>query len=313
MKDNTSFLKMAAIQCVLPKPLKPPKLANKNSICYCNALLQSLFNIDLFWNITQNINENDSFKKIAKAFSNAYNRYFATDLFNCYNDFQPFIDVSNEDPNYSQHDPAELLMKILETYQQFRPIFKFNENEDVVTSTILTIDTEIQNVAEGVTKRFTSNPDDFIKAPPYICVKIERVTGTGLNTNNIQINNMLKIKFTNEDDLSEESYALESIICHRNFTPTSGHFISIVIKSNEEMYYCNDQHIFNGLPENSSMEAIQSKCYILFYKKVSHESEEQHPEYFKMHQKTSSTKTQISSESSEPLHSQRRAQPPVFQ
>lgn len=84
-----------------------------------------------------------------------------------------------------------------------------------------------------------------------------------LNNSIININE--NITFTiksNEGSTSNQVYCLNSLICHRCCIPKFDHFILIVIKNNVK-YYCNDSKILEGIPNNGSMNAINSKCYIL--------------------------------------------------
>ena len=81
---------------------------------------------------------------------------------------------------------------------------------------------------------------------------------------------ILNIKTYRGEPLEQDS-SLNIVICHKNVLPKFDHFISIVIK-NDLKYYCDDSQVLLGLPRNTSMNSIKSKCYLLFYQKVSQEN-----------------------------------------
>lgn len=267
---------MASVQSKKTKPEIPPKLKNVSSVCYCNALFQCLFNNDGIWNAIQDINENDQLKKISNSFSEASGRYHGINLLPLYQTFRPFINIRNADSGHSQHDPSKFLAAIINNYRQLKPIVCAQESTEHGLDSLIAIDPDIQNIQEGLSKRV--NIGEFTYAPPLLCIKIERISAEGINMKSIEINNSLVFNATQEDGSQLiDKYDLESILCHRNITPKCGHFIAIVKKSNKS-FYCDDSNILDGYPQNSSINAIKTKSYMLFYRKTDIESS--HEEFF---------------------------------
>ena len=253
---------MAAIQTFNEMPNVPPKLANKIKCCYCNSLFQCLFNLTDFWNEVQSINENDVFKQIANQFSQSDGKYFGLKLHEYYEKFTPYMKLSRNDYLHKEHDPSELFNEIILNYEQFIYLFITNVSIEPQLSTVIVLNPYTTSIQDGIDDHLYLNENDYKRCPDILCIKIERITGNTLDNTEINIDKYVDLNIIDSDNNHCHSrYTLNSLICHKNIIPELDHFVSIVIKD-DKIFYCNDSKVIQGLPKNSSMRAMQSKCYI---------------------------------------------------
>lgn len=190
---------MAAIQTVHDMPSVPPKLANKSHYCYCNSLFQCLFNLKNFWEHIQQINENDTLKKISNIFSDSEGKYFGLKLYNEFDDFVPFQKISKNDICHREHDPAEFFSEIISYYKELALMFRINNFSDPQISTYITINTNFKSIQKGLDERTKNSDDEFLYCPDILCIKIERITPKGLDNTKIDINETLTFSIENEN------------------------------------------------------------------------------------------------------------------
>ena len=120
-------------------PSIPPKLAFKFNHCYCNALMQCIFNINEIWNEIQLLNKNDVFKIIANIFREAEKNYFGLKIYKQYEHFEPYKRITFNDLNHKEHDQFEFLMEIITHYQKLIPLLITNNLVDPLISTSISI------------------------------------------------------------------------------------------------------------------------------------------------------------------------------
>lgn len=134
-----------------------------------------------------------------------------------------------------------------------------NSSVDEIFSTVIGIQPNILDFQEGISNRISMEDANFVYFSDVLCIKVERIDGNSLNNSIININKNIAFTIKNNDgSSSDQVYCLNSLICHRCCIPKLNHFISIVIKNNVK-YYCNDFKILEGIPNNSSMNAINSE------------------------------------------------------
>ena len=253
---------------MITTPQKPPKLKNTGVQCYANALFQTLFNLDGVTDALQNINDDDPLKKIALEYNKNEDEYNGVNLFPYYTVFGPYQKLSLSDMDFTQHDPAELLSGIFQEYPMISKLFRFINDEDEDFSTFIGIQPNYNDIQECLNARIAGHEHEFEQIPRYLAIKVERIGAHNKLVNKkIEINKSIRYTAICQPN-AQTSYFLKSVICHKNFSPTSGHFVAIVRKSEDEIYYCDDTHIYMGIPHENTIEIIKSKSYILVYEKA---------------------------------------------
>ena len=102
--------------------------------------------------------------------------------------------------------------------------------------------------------------------PNYITIQLLRFKNDGSKINK-SIDVPLRLNFDNYSyKMRDMNYELTSVICHIDFSIMSGHYISVIKRSNN--WYIQNDNDVKKVSEYSAFEYIKKKGYILIYKKI---------------------------------------------